>query len=68
MRTHNCVECGAAVNPARVAIGYNVCLPCGERLARQRVHTIAPLHKSNYMVISNRAELLGLNNKGGFHR
>jgi len=42
----NCTECGAAVNPARVAIGYNVCLPCGERLARQRVHTIAPLHKS----------------------
>jgi ribosomal protein L37AE/L43A len=68
MRTHNCVECGDTVAEARWVLGYNVCLPCGERLARQRVHTIAPLHKSNYMVISNRAELLGLNNKGGFHR
>ena len=68
MRTHNCVECGAVVNPARVAIGYNVCLPCGERLARQRVHTIAPLHKSNYIVITTPQDLMGLNNKGGFYR
>jgi len=43
-------------------------MECGEQQARRRKHTIAPLHKSNYMVISNRAELLGLNNKGGFHR
>lgn len=67
-KKRNCTECGSVVAPARVAIGYNVCLPCGEQLARQRVHTIAPMHKSNYMVISNRAELLGLNNKGGFYR
>ena len=68
MRTHNCAECGAMVADARWALGYRECLKCGEYRARQRVHTIAPLHKSNYMVITNRAELLGLNNKGGFHR
>ena len=68
MAKHNCVECGGVVAEARWALGYRECLQCGEYRARQRVHTIAPLHKSNYMVISNRAELLGLNNKGGFHR
>ena len=64
----NCTECGAAVNPARVAIGYNVCLPCGEHRARQRKHTIAPLHKSAYIVITDRRDLFGINNKGGFYR
>jgi len=68
MRTHNCTECGDTVAEARWELGYRECLKCGEYRARQRVHTIAPLHKSNYMVISNRAELLGLNNKGGFYR
>ena len=68
MRTHNCTECGDTVAEARWALGYDVCMDCGEHAARQRKHTIAPLHKSNYMVISNRAELLGLNNKGGFYR
>jgi len=75
MRAHNssgrspaCVECGDTVAEARWELGYRECLKCGEQQARRRKHTIAPLHKSNYMVISNRAELLGLNNKGGFHR
>jgi len=57
----NCTECGAAVNPARVAIGYNVCLPCGERLARQRVHTVVPMAKSNYILVTDRRLLKGLN-------
>ena len=68
MRTHNCVECGDTVAPARVAIGYNVCLDCGERLARQRRYTVAPMHKSNYIVITTPQDLMGLNNKGGFYR
>ena len=67
-RSRACAECGGVVAPARVAIGYNVCLPCGERIARQRVHTVAPLHKSNYIVVTNRADLRGLNNKGGLYR
>jgi len=32
------------------------------------VHTVAPLHKSNYIVVTNRADLRGLNNKGGLYR
>ena len=43
----------------------NLCVKCGEDIARQRKHTIAPMHKSNYMVITNHADLKGLNNKGG---
>ena len=68
MRTHNCVVCEGVVAQPRWELGYRLCLKCGEYQARQRKHTIAPLHKSNYMVISNRAELLGLNNKGGMYR
>jgi len=27
-----------------------------------------PMHKSNYMLLVDRADLLGINNKGGLHR
>lgn len=36
--------------------------------ARQVKHTIVPMHKSNYMVITDRRDLMGINNKGGFYR
>ena len=68
MKKRNCVECGGTVAPARVAIGYNVCLDCGERLARQRRYTVAPLHKSSYILVTDRRDLMGINNKGGFYR
>jgi hypothetical protein len=42
-----------------------MCLTCGEREAVKRKHTIAPMHKSNYLVITNLDDLKGLNNKGG---
>ena len=58
-------KCGERVIPKRYALGYRTCLACGEKEARQVKHTIAPLHKSNYVVISNREDLKGLNNKGG---
>lgn len=60
-----CVDCGEEVEPRRRALGYLVCLGCGERQARQVVRCVAPLHKSNYMLISKREDLVGLNNKGG---
>ena len=34
-------------------------------MAKETKHTIAPMHKSNYVVITNREDLKGLNNKGG---
>jgi hypothetical protein len=60
-----CNECGLIEVPLkRYQLGYTTCLPCGEREARKHKHTIVPMHKSNYVVISNKQELQGINNKG----
>lgn len=53
------------VTPERAALGYTVCLTCGEAEARKRKHCIVPMHKSNYMVVTTREDLVGINNKGG---
>ena len=60
-----CVRCGDVFSPKRAKAGYHLCLLCGEEAARERKHTIAPMHKSNYMLITNKTDLAGLNNKGG---
>jgi len=63
----NCSWCGDDVDINRWTIGYRTCLPCGEEVARlERLHwCVAPMHKSNYMLITNKQDLTGLNNKGG---
>ena len=58
-----CVSCGDTFSRARKAIGYKLCMPCGEGKAQQTKHTIAPMHKSNYMFIANRDDLKDLNPK-----
>ena len=63
-----CVVCSSPVNRHRYEIGYTTCKPCGEASARQRKHTIVPMHKSNYVPITNREDLMGINNKGGLVR
>ncbi len=64
-----CTKCWAKRVPhARSMAGFITCLPCGEREARKRKHTIVPLHKSNYIVPANADEVRGINNKGGFYR
>lgn len=65
---HFCRECGEPIRAARYALGYKLCLLCGDEAAQKVKHTIAPMHKSNYVVITNREDLKGLNNKGGMHR
>ena len=62
-RTIQCSECDAEVNPKRHALGYNVCLECGEIMASERKHTIVPMHKSNYVVVTRKSDLKGINNK-----
>ena len=66
----NCPRCQDLIDPRRVAIGRRLCLPCGEEAAREERAgwTIAPLHKSNYMLLTSREDLKGINNKGGLHR
>jgi ribosomal protein L37AE/L43A len=68
MEHHNklCQHCFSEwVDARRWANGYYTCMSCGEVLARQKKFTVAPMHKSNYMLISNTNDLKGLNNKGG---
>ena len=62
-----CKLCGDTYNAERLAIGYAVCLDCGDEIADEvnKRRTVAPMHKSNYMLITNRDDLIGLNNKGG---
>ena len=62
-----CVFCGEYLARARWELGYRSCLFCGEEQARQeRSHwCVAPMHKSNYMLITDKDLLAGLNNKGG---
>ena len=66
----NCSQCGEAVDSRRAALGYGVCLLCGEEAARaERTHwCVAPMHKSNYVLVTNRDDLVGLNEKGGLLR
>ena len=62
-----CKSCGNAFSHKRRQIGYTTCLPCGERVAKRHKHTIVPMHKSNYMVVTDLNLLKGINNKGGNH-
>jgi len=65
---HLCRTCGDDIAPKRWALGHKLCLTCGEEHAKQRKHTIVPMHKSNYMLITDMDDLKGINNKGGLHR
>ena len=68
-RTIWCVACQLEqVAVKRVEAGFITCLRCGEADARKRKHTIVPMHKSNYVPVTNREDLKGINNKGGFYR
>jgi hypothetical protein len=39
------------------------CLPCGDLVAKEVKHTVAPINKSNYMYISDPQMLKQLNPK-----
>ena len=61
--TNTCRICGDDVRPQRWALGYRVCLLCGEEAARQERTgwTVAPMAKSNYVVVTDLQLLKGLN-------
>lgn len=66
----NCVECGEEYPLRRWLVlrsdpvRRERCVDCAETLPPP-VRTVAPMHKSNYTLITNRSDLTGLNNKGG---
>jgi ribosomal protein L37AE/L43A len=59
----NCISCGESFSERRATLGYNTCLSCGDFAARGVRHCVVPLNKSNYVVVSNPAELAWLNPK-----
>lgn len=63
-----CSRCGDTYSAKRANAGYHLCMPCGEDDAMLRTRTIVPMHKSNYMLITDLDDLKGINNKGGLHR
>jgi len=60
-----CITCNAIVHPLRSKVGINTCIYCGDKEAKQRNHCIVPMHKSNYIVVTNRDDLVRINNKSG---
>jgi hypothetical protein len=68
MNTRYTCGCGQPISTRRWDIGYKLCLECGEAHARTVKHCIVPLHKSNYIPITDLRDLKGINNKGGMYR
>lgn len=57
-----CVKCQTEqVADGRVKAGFITCLRCGEADAKKVRHCVVPMHKSNYVVVSDRSLLLCLN-------
>ena len=52
-----CMECGKSYQHERKAIGYDTCISCGEQGAGLIKHTIVPMHKSNYVVVTDKSLL-----------
>jgi len=59
---HEC-KCSNTISEERWALGYRICLECGDWVASQRKFTVAPGHKSNYHLVTNLQELKQLNPK-----
>ena len=57
-----CVKCQMEeVAAKRVEAGFITCLRCGEVDARRVRHTVVPMAKSNYIVVTDRTILKQLN-------
>jgi hypothetical protein len=56
-----CHRCAHPILDARARLGYITCLACGEEEARTVRHTIVPMPKSNYIVVTDLSLLRGLN-------
>ena len=63
--TNYCRVCGDEIAVGRWELGYKFCLPCGDEVAKKVVRCVVPIHKSNYVLITDRELLTGVNQKGG---
>lgn len=67
-RVYLCTNCHTnKVEYRRWKLGYTTCLGCGnaQAIEQRKSWCVAPMHKSNYMLITSPELLKGLNNKGG---
>lgn len=60
-----CKVCQLPILPVKRASILDTCITCGAREAASHRFTVVPMHKSNYTVVSNRADLSTLNPKKG---
>jgi ribosomal protein L37AE/L43A len=60
-----CKLCGDTYAAERLAIGYAICMSCGNDLATKlnTKRTVVPMNKSNYMMVTDMAILKQLNPK-----
>lgn len=60
-----CRICGGWFSDERKALGYDTCLWCGEEEAeaKRKSWCVAPMHKSNYQLITNPQDLKAINPK-----
>lgn len=60
-----CRICGSWFSEERKALGYDICLWCGEEeaLTARRSWCVAPMHKSNYQLVTNPQDLKAMNPK-----
>jgi ribosomal protein L37AE/L43A len=60
-----CKLCGCGYAAERLAIGYAICMPCGDDLAfkANTKRTVVPMNKSNYMMVTDMNILKQLNPK-----
>lgn len=60
-----CKLCGTTYAAERLAIGYAICMPCGDDLASKAntKRTVVPMNKSNYMMVTDMTILKQLNPK-----
>jgi hypothetical protein len=68
-----CPQCKDDIDPRRYALGYTLCLFCGEEAARQerRSWCVLTPHKQGPMFFTSefaREAAKGINNKGGLYR
>jgi DNA-directed RNA polymerase subunit RPC12/RpoP len=64
MSTCYCLTCGAEFDPRRAALGYQTCMDCGHEaaIAMRTAWCIAPIaHKQGATLVTNKADLRGLN-------
>ena len=60
-----CSDCGDTYSKERWRLGYFTCHPCGEEHAKvvRSTWCVAPLNKSNYILITDKTQLAQLHPK-----